>query len=745
MKQSCFIFASFLAISAVVQARVTAPADTTLLEEVTVTAIKQGNLCQQPVASTVVSASQAERLQIVSLKGVSDVAPNFFIPDYGSRMTSSIYVRGIGARIDQPAVGLNIDNVPVFCKDAYDFDLADIAEIEMLRGPQSTLYGRNTMGGLVNITTLSPMHFRGVRAMLEYGRANSMKASASVFARPADSFGLSANIYYTRTDGFFTNAFNGRDTDHENQLSGRVKAEWRISPRLYLLNTAAASRLCQGGYPYRSIESGQIACNDTCFYRRATFSDGLTLRLTLPGVVLSSITSAQFIDDNMTLDQDFLPLPYFTLTQKRREWDYTQDFVARNSGSGWWQWLTGLFGFYRNMHMQAPVTFLDEGIARLIEDHRNSANPGYPISWDSRELLLQSRFSNPAFGVAVYHQSTFNFGDWRLTAGLRLDFERTDLRYNSDCDSGYEIFRRDDTTGSFEPYSHVPVVISESGRLHRHSLELLPRLALLYNLGTTGNLYVSVSKGYKAGGFNTQMFSDVLRQRLMGVMGIGAAYDVEEILSYKPEESWNFEAGTHLEGVGGHLRADISAFYIICRDQQLTMFPEGTTTGRVMTNAGRTRSFGGELSIVYVPIDPLRMQLGYGYTNARFTSFYNGINDYSGKYVPYAPQHTLFVGISGDVALPLLWFDTLRLAADMTGNGPVYWDEANTRRQNFYAQLGASVTLSNPRVALSLWGKNITNTHFDTFYFMSMGNEFLQNGKPWRVGVTLRINFEITN
>ena len=109
----------------------------------------------RPEASTVVGAGMIQRLNIVTMKEVSELAPNFYIPDYGSRMTSSIYVRGLGARIDQPVIGLNVDNVPFLNKDNYDFDLCDIERIEVLRGPQSTLYGRNTMGGLVNIYTFA--------------------------------------------------------------------------------------------------------------------------------------------------------------------------------------------------------------------------------------------------------------------------------------------------------------------------------------------------------------------------------------------------------------------------------------------------------------------------------------------------------------------------------------------------------------------------------------------------------------
>lgn len=125
------------------------------------TAIKQStNLRNQATTLTVIGQAEAERNQAVSIKTAADLVPNLFIPDYGSRMTSTVYVRGIGTRIDQPAVGLTIDNVPVMTKENYDFDLMDIARFEMMRGPQNTLYGRNTLGGLMNVYILSPLNYQ---------------------------------------------------------------------------------------------------------------------------------------------------------------------------------------------------------------------------------------------------------------------------------------------------------------------------------------------------------------------------------------------------------------------------------------------------------------------------------------------------------------------------------------------------------------------------------------------------------
>ena len=132
------------------------------LKEISVIAAKQSADAETAgSASTLISRAQIERLNIANARDASSIVPNFYIPEYGSRITSSIYVRGMGARIDQPVVGLVVDNVPVLNKDNYDFDIADIESLQMLRGPQSTMYGRNTMGGVVSIRTLSPLSHQG--------------------------------------------------------------------------------------------------------------------------------------------------------------------------------------------------------------------------------------------------------------------------------------------------------------------------------------------------------------------------------------------------------------------------------------------------------------------------------------------------------------------------------------------------------------------------------------------------------
>ena len=185
----------------------TETADTVIVvDKVQVTAIKQGLVLRsQPVAASIVGGRAIERGRIGAVKNLSQTVPNFHAPDYGSRMTSSIYVRGLGARIDQPVIGLNIDNVPVLNKDNFDTELADAERIEVLRGPQSTLYGRNTMGGVVNVYTLSPLTYEGVRLTAEYGSGDSYRFRASSYYKLSPDLGMAVTGYFTHTGGFFDN------------------------------------------------------------------------------------------------------------------------------------------------------------------------------------------------------------------------------------------------------------------------------------------------------------------------------------------------------------------------------------------------------------------------------------------------------------------------------------------------------------------------------------------------------------
>lgn len=718
------------------------------IEQVTVVApaAKQTfSLRRQPISSTVLSPAAIERERVLSVKDLSAVVPNFYQPDYGSRMTSSIYVRGFGARIDQPVVGVNVDEIPYLNKNSYDFDLFDIARIEVLRGPQGTLYGRNTIGGQLNIYTLSPLGYSGVRASAEYGTGNTVRAKASYYGRVSDNFGISVGGFYTRTDGFFDNAYDGSDCDRGHSAGGRVRMVWQGADGWSIDNVASVGSSLEGGYAYCLYDEASGAVSPVNYngpnsYERVNVTDGFVVKHEGEKMLFTSATGYQYLYDRMLIDNDFTPRSLFTLVQQQREHALTEDIVLRsNDDSRRWQWITGAYGFYKRLRMEAPVTFLEDGIGDLI---LGAANAGIQSVMPWAELMIEesafdiaSNFEIPTYGLALYHESSLRAGRWRFTAGLRLDYEASRMDYDNYTSIHY---RLSPMMPQFKELS-MPF----AGRERMDFLELLPKFAVNFSTGV-GELYVAASRGYKAGGFNTQIFSDILQNRLMAAMmedmGMPAQpspYNEASATTYKPEYSWNYEAGGHLAFAEARVRADFSLFWIECRDQQLTVFPEGTTTGRMMSNAGRSRSRGVEVSLSWNPTARLGVWGSYGFTDARFVKFDDGEADYAGNVLPYAPRNTVSLGATYRLHVGARMLDDVVVNCSWQGAGKIYWNESNTLSQNFYSQLGASVELRKGDFTLSLWGRNLTGTDFYTFYFKSVGNSFFSHGKPRQLGLTL--------
>ena len=726
------------------------------VDKVQVTAIKQGSeLRREAVAASVLNGRTIEMMGVSAVKDVMTDVPNLFMPDYGSRTTSSIYVRGMGTRIDQPVVGMNVDNVPLADKNLYDTEVQDIERIEFLRGPQAALYGRNTMGGLINVYTLSPLTYQGVRLRADYGSRNSYRVAASTYNRLGDRFGFSIAAQFAHCDGYWRNLYDNSLCDRENSGSFRTKFQYREGA-LSIDNTLAFSMVAQGGYPYEYIGSpnplkhreelvGKINYNEPCSYDRWAINDAFSVRYDFGRFSLASITSYQYMDDNMHLDNDFLPEYYFTLEQRKQQHNIAEDFVLRSKEEGVYRWLVGVNGFFKREKMQAPVVFGPTGIDKLILDNIN-AHSGYDgeYRWgdaegnEADEILLDSRFTTQNIGVAAYHRSDVHLGRWRLSLGLRLDYELVQMLYNTTANTCYTMFP---SNVASRPTTHR-VNINNSELLTRGFFEFLPSLSASVDLDDAGRnmLYLSASKGYKAGGFNTQMFSEVLQRELQVKMGLYRDIDVEELCAYDPEHSYNLELGGHFATRNGAFSADAALFYIECLDQQLTIFPDENSTGRMMTNAGRTRSFGVELLATARLAKTLVLRGSYGYTNARFRKFVSGGVDYAGNYIPYAPKNSLSLRLIQTVPFSSNWIDRMVLSAGVTGAGRIYWNEANDASQPFYALLEASVRFEGEKWAVDFWCKNATNTKYNTFYFESMGNRFLQRGRPISGGLRVMIN-----
>lgn len=785
------------------------------LQEVFVSATPKENADarQRPSSATSLNRAQLQSRGVESLRSIGSLAPNFFMPDYGSRQTSAIYIRGIGSRIGTPAVGLMVDGIPYYDKSAFDFSLVHADAVEVARGPQNTLYGRNTMGGLVKVSTLSPFRYQGTDVHLGYATGNHQRrVSLTHYQHATPRFAFSAGAFYDGNSGFFTNSMTGSRVDKSNAAGLRLRGIYKATDRLSFDANLHYEYSGEGAYPYyytgvtKGTEThpdyiGKISTNLDGSYRRHLVNAGVHTEYKTAVGELHAVTAYQHINDCMFMDQDFLWDDTYSLMQRQRIHILSQELVWKCKGKDRYDGLFGANFFYQWQNVNAPVTFRKDGVAMLNGIINAQASAHMPVvhsgpmtmafqfndAIQGDQILFDDDFSTPTMGVALFHQSEakdiFGAKGLSLTMGVRLDYEKMWLRYGAWYDfqhtyslNGHltmptmekDITMVPDTT--FDVKNH-----SFNGRLSNDYIKLLPKLALQYKFAN-GNVYASISRGFRSGGYNVQNISELLRGRMQTDMmqqvrdatlpvlnaqpmvpdatkqqvadilnGMAQQHpvDVGASCGYSPEYAWNYEVGTHLDCYDRRIQFDASAFYSDVRDLQLSQMSQ-TGLGRIITNAGRSRSFGVEATLQARPVDHLLIIGTYGYTHATFVDYHTVASDgsaidYAGNYVPYMPRHTFDVDASYAFPLRHRVWHTLKVGTNVSGAGQIYWDEANAHQQDLYGLLGVRLGLSSQRMDIQLWGRNLTDTRYNTFWFNSADRGFEQHGRPLQVGVDVRV------
>ena len=724
------------------------------LQEIEILSQKEaGRLQDIPASVSTFSKEQIETFNILSVKDISAASPNVYIPNYGTKLTSAVYIRGVGSRIGGSSVGFYVDDMPYSNQSSFDFDLFDIQNIEVLRGPQGTLYGRNSLGGIIHIHTLSPMQYQGTNVKISAGNREFYQGKLSHYQKINDKFAFAVGGNASSFGGFFKNQYTGKYVDKESSASARARAEWYLNPHLKLKYIINYDYSKQNGYAYGFYDknSGKVAdvnYNDPAMYKRNMLNNNLQLEYQTRHFKITSTTSYQHLSDSMVLDQDFTTASKFALSQAQKQDHFSEEILLRSTGTSQFQWIAGAFGFYEHLNTNAPVTLKEDFITYLDSIIANSPMP-FTIYIDNEELHVSGTYTSPTYGAAVFAQGTVNHlftKGLSITAGLRLDYEKTSLESitHTDIDCNDGTLQRSCTLESSDNIDFMP---------------LLPKVSIQYRFTPKNMLYASWSRGYKSGGYNIQMFSDLLQSKLQGapeaaemevvdgvlVMKENYRIDINNTVAFKPEYSWNYEIGFHSEVIENRLSGDVSAFYININNQQIAEFsPNGT--GRMIKNAGKSRSYGIEASLRSMITKRWGCNVAYGFTMANFTDYTvridsTHVNDFSGKRAPFSPKHTLSVSTDYTWILNKKLLDNVHFNVQCVGNGDIYWTEKNDINQPFYALLNASISFRKKWFQLDLWGKNLCNTNYLAFYFETLGNPFAQKGNPVQVGVNLHFVF----
>lgn len=725
---------------------------------------EQVRLRLQPVSSNVFGSEQLQQLNVHDLSQLSQYVPSFAMPSYGARLTSSMYVRGIGSRINSPAVGIYYDNIPLMSKAAFNNHFYMLDRVDVLRGPQGTLYGQNTEGGLVRVYSKNPMNYQGTDVRLGIGTGLWRNVEVAHYHRPSDKLAFTVAGFYSGQKGFFNNANFSDKNDKMNEAGGKSRLIFQPNNKLKIDWTADYQYVNQNGFGYGelNLDNNDVADPATTImngYKRNMLNTGVSISTGVGGdlndapLMFTSTFSYQYLNDKMLMDQDYMTPDYLLLEQKQKMNALTQEYVLRSHGKTRWQHATGLYNSYQYLKTDAPVTFGDAitgPIGTAIANAMKAAmvKAGMPQATVDRmgvtmsaEMAVPETFRTPSMTFAAFHESNVLLNDrLKLTLGLRFNCDLQEISY----DALAYMNMTGGTAGRQATY-HLTSHVADSRS--KTFTQLLPKVGLTYTIDDKlGNIYALVSKGYRAGGYNIQMFSDILQTELNAhqqdamrgdydVAHTIADYDViEETIIYKPEESWNYEVGTHLNLFDNLLHFDLSLYYMQIRNQQLSQMIPGSNYGRMMVNAGKSHSCGMEATLRGRLLDnSIDWNVNYSFTNAKFDEYDN----YKDKYVPFVPKHMVSAMLDYHLG-------SFTIGANMNAHGKMWWDEANTYAQKFYALLGAHADYDFGPVLVSLWGRNITDTRYNTFAVQSNAaggtRYFAQRGNPIQLGMDVNIH-----
>lgn len=750
-------------------------------------------LRQQALSSTSLSSSLMKKMGVSDLRDLSQFVPNFVMPNYGSRLSSSVYVRGIGSRVNSPAIGLYLDGIPVMSKSAFNLHNYQLSRVDVLRGPQGTLYGQNTEGGLVKMYSRNPFDYQGTDVRLSYGSKYFRNVEAAHYQKFNEHIALSLAGFYEGQNGFFRNTHTGDRSDQYNEAGGKMLLKTRFDSGWKMDVLANYQYVDQNGFPYGKLdlETGKADLPASTFpgtYRRNNLITGLKFGYTGNGYDFTSVSSYQYIKDRMLMDQDYLSADYMHILQEQLQNSFTQELSLKSNQAvgGFWHWTVGGFFSKQWLKTNGPVFFDDAmtaPIGNAIQQQMYTAIHASMV----KKMMAQGMpevaakaaasaaiekaggismtvsmgapglYHTPQTNLGFYHESNFDITS-RLVAtlGLRYDYLHTGIHYES---SAYMAMTAN-MMGQKDTYTLRSALNEKTNDDYN---QFLPKLGLTYRLDNQqSNIYATISKGYRAGGYNIQMFSDILQTELNAnrQQALRGDYEVphtaedykkvNQTISYKPEVSWNYEVGSHLNLFNHAIHLDFSAFYMKVKNQQLSVMAGNYGFGRMMVNAGKSHSCGIEAALRgQLANGNIDWMLNYGYTHAVFDEYTDEEGEktvsYKDKKVPYVPTHTLSAMADYRLAFNSKLLRNMFFGVNVNMQGKTYWDNGNTYSQDIYAVLGGHIAFDFGIMQLNVWGKNLTDTNYNTFAVDNAATGkreyFAQRGNPFQCGVDLSFRF----
>lgn len=680
------------------------------LEEVTVTAQKQEeNLQQVPVSVSHIPEQEVRHLRLWQARDFGGLFPNFYASHSGDGR-NVMGIRGITTTSYDPAVAVYVDGVIQFGLDTYSNGLLDVERVEVLRGPQGTLYGRNAMGGVINIITKKPTNKTNGFIGVDFGNYGLSRYSLGIkTALVPNKLFLGASGLYEKHNGFFTNEFNDSNYDKRNSLLGNYYLRYLANQYWsFTLNFKHSGVRNNGAFPlagsFDQAMEQPFRLNQNTLTKMVDNVSNASLVADYAGKVnFSSQTSFQsnyrIYED--PIDGDFSPLDIVSIVNNYgADWNkvnvWTQEFRLSSSENknSKFSWLVGLFGFVKEDPVKQGTYFGENGdmygsqpYSTLVTTNRGKSN-----------------------GIALFGQGKYQVSErLDLTLGLRYDRENRELTGG----------------GEFLMEGMDPMVIQPdtTGKVNFNALS--PKAILSYHLLDEQLLFLSYSRGFRAGGLS-QVTGDPSQPALLG---------------YDPEFSNNFELGLKNEFLENRLRWNVSAFYTTIRDIQVPqlILPEAFV---VTTNEGELTSMGLESELTALMGRNLTVSWNAGVTDAEFEELIvAGEQDnesLKGNKQLFTPEFTSNLILQYNRVVDSSRDIHLLARAEWLWLGTTYFDLQNTLKQDPYHLVNARLGIQKGQVALALWARNILDTRY-VDYAYNFGAAHL--GEPATYGISARIDF----
>jgi iron complex outermembrane receptor protein len=694
------------------------------LEEVLVTARKrEENMQRVPIAVSAVSAKTIADAGLARLQDVTDLIPNMTHQETISNKATNLTLRGIsssGGLGNDPAIGVYVDEVYVSRESGFNADLLDIERVEVLKGPQGTLFGRNTAVGALNITTRKPGEEIEGMVLVDLGDYSYERYGALFSAPFTDTFAGKISVVSTERDGYLDNSFGGT-VNTVDYTTVRAQLLWAPTDTLEFLLTGDYREDESDGNNLVTRTQGEplnknyeVDIPDSG--SEDVEAEGLSLRITYDwnDYLVTSITSGNSIDEDYVNDQDWSPLDALLGLDTRENDQWSQELRISSPGDGRLTWVAGLYYFHQEFDalqhtINGPDTvFAAVGLDDLVGSGIPPSDFGLP---DTVEIIANSTIESDSY--AAFANVDYEFNDhWSVNAGIRYSKDEKDLDYTQTADPLAVAF------------GFVPLDIQDD----IEDDEWTPTVSLNWLPTEDFMGYAKYSRGYKAGGFNNSISSTAS----------ALAFDGETMDAY--------EVGLKSTWMDNRLRVNAAAFYMEYDDKQESAFVSGI--GFVQTNAGSAESEGFELEVEFVAVENWLIYGSVGYADASYDEFIvDEVTDHSGNTLTRAPEWTFNIGSQADWSLT----DYLRLMLRVDYS---YQDEFFTQANNDPFFAADSQNLVHARLGLSdadqnweatLWGRNLTDDDNintidgpSTFFFPTYHYSLVA---PRTYGVELKYNF----